>query len=124
MNKETQSIVIEARARIIWGESLTEIRQWLSAQGLSASAVETIISQCTHERAAEIRRIGWREVCLGGLLLLVCVGICAAMHITGIYFARIGILAVLIGLVGVWRITKGIDCILSGARARGSVTDM
>jgi len=70
MDDKLKSTLIEARARIIWGSSLHEVAEWLQSQGLDREQIDTVVQICREERAAEIRKLGLRDLAIGGLILL------------------------------------------------------
>ena len=125
MTPELKSLVIEARARIIWGESSADTRAWLVAQGLAPAEAEYIVRQSRRERAKEIRRIGLRNLLTGiGLLLG---GTALFMLSGGIHHragSRIILVAFFMVLCGVWQVVQGIERLVEGAQAEGSIPDM
>ena len=124
MEKRLESVLIEARASIIWGKPLSEVRDTLRSAGLSQAEVEFVLKTCTRERAAEIRRIGLRDLMVGGAVLILASLPFAAVHFGGVFHSRMVAGSVLLAVYGLWRAGKGIDKLMSGARMHGSVTDM
>jgi hypothetical protein len=66
---EPNSILSEARARIIWGESASSIRDFLTAHGVSEQDADAKIKEFKTERNATIRRVGIKNVLLGAIIL-------------------------------------------------------
>jgi hypothetical protein len=65
---EPNSILSEARARIIWGESAASIRDFLIAHGVSEPDADAKIKEFKVERNATLRRLGIKHVLLGALI--------------------------------------------------------
>lgn len=65
--------ISKARAKILWGEPSTSVRDFLIASGISDSDADTAIEEFCAERNKEIRKIGIKKTFFGAALL---VGIC------------------------------------------------
>jgi hypothetical protein len=118
--KKTESIIWEARARIIWGEPTAQISEWMKEQGLDQSLIDDTILTCQKERAVEIRKRGIGELIIGSSIITVMV----VVFLVLIYFDVMLRISVVVVLYGVYRLIRGIDMILSGGRMKGSVTDI
>ena len=124
MDADFKSVVIEARARVIWGDRVSDVGEWMVEQGVDPQAVEEILAPCLRERAAEVRRIGVRDLMVGIPLVVLGVGAFVAVSRYHIRAGRLLGVPVLAVVYGVWRIVKGLDRVLGGAKSAGSIPDM
>ena len=116
----------EARARIIWGEPSSSVRDFLTSNGISAIDADTKIGAFCAERNAELRRMGIRNTLVGALLLVgaaitvyLCLRLgfssgflkCAAVSLVGVFY-------------GIWRLYKGITYLVRPRSEHKSIPDI
>ena len=75
MEEKNKAIYNEARARIMWGEPVAEIEEWLEANGQMRCEFTQFIKACCSERAKDIRIHGIRNCIIWSLVLIVAIGI-------------------------------------------------
>jgi len=63
-------LISEARAKIIWGEPSSSVRNFLTANGISDTDADAAIEQFNAERASEIRSIGIKNTFIGAALTI------------------------------------------------------
>jgi hypothetical protein len=128
---EPNEIVTEARARIIWGEPASFVRDSLISKGYSENEADAQIREFCAERNAEIRRIGVRDIVIGGALVLVaslifyfCFGnLHFGLTVTHIFGKFLGIVAV--GLVyGLWKLVTGVFYLVRPQSEEESITEI
>jgi hypothetical protein len=107
----TDKILIQARAMIIWGQPVQSVRDYLTTNGLSQEEAEQIISVLNAERHKEIRKAGIRKILIGSALILVSViGFSGLFQGGGSGRPRsgriLGLLAVG-GMYGLWKLIDG-----------------
>ena len=95
---------IEARAKIIWGESPEQVSEYLANQSLSHEEINFLINDYVEERKIEIKD--------AGKSLMVRAAICFVVGITLLFaLPGIGILTLLycpiVGILGFKRYTTG-----------------
>ncbi len=121
-----KSLAIEARARIIWGESPEQIREWLAANGLQKQDIDFVVELSSRERALEIRKMGLTDLAIG--IPVAALGLAVTILLTNgrehFSTSRIVGAAILAALYGLWRTVRGIDRLICGSRIRGSIPDM
>jgi hypothetical protein len=118
----------EARAKIIWGEPVEEVREWLSFKNLPSAQVEGIIAACLRERAAEFRKKGIRSIIIGALIIIPCSLLAVLIYrailididtaqspVTGACYVAI--------LYGSYRCVNGVWWLIRGAKSEGSLSD-
>ena len=123
---ETSSILTEARARVIWGEASSSVRDYLISNGISETEAESIIQKYCAERNTEIRKIGIRNVVIGSVLMCgggaaVCLFLklgyssglasCAAASMVGV-------------LYGIWKVYSGIIYLARPQSEHTSISDI
>jgi hypothetical protein len=123
---EPGSIMTEARARIIWGEPPSSVRDYLTSKGISDSEAESAIARFCAERNGEIRRIGVRNTFIGAILVCgggVTVYLCLRLGYSS-GFLR-GAVAGMIGvLFGIWKLYSGIIDLVRPQAEHRSVPDI
>jgi zinc transporter ZupT len=62
------NIITEARARIVWGEASSSVRDFLIANGVPVLETGARLEEFQRERRRELRRIGLRNVLIGVVL--------------------------------------------------------
>ena len=122
-----ESLLYEARSRIIWGEEPARVAAWLREQKVEPHRIADILKSAQAERADIIRKKGIDEVFMGvtslvlsALLLVVMWNYITGRGQVGPYLGFVG----LVGVYGIFCIARGLNWIYSGASLRGSVTDM
>jgi len=69
----TDEFVVEAKARITWGEDPASVRGFLTASGMTASDADIAIQELVAERTKELRKRGLISTCAWGTILCACV---------------------------------------------------
>ena len=64
-----EQVIIEARAKIIWGEPSSSVRDFLISNGISAIEADAKIKDFNVERNTEIRRLGIKNSVIGAAIL-------------------------------------------------------
>jgi len=129
--------ITEARARIIWGEASSSVRDFLVSNGISQAVADTRVQEFVLERNREIRGIGIRGILVGVLLTGAAGGALywifawilppGAARVYGLGGKGIitGVIVLgAIALYGLWRLAKGIICIVRPQSARKSIPDI
>jgi hypothetical protein len=127
MNPE--DAIVEARARIIWGEAPSSVHYFLTSSGISAAEAHARIKQFNAERNSEIRRIGFRRALIGAVIICIA-GICfyfTFQHTSTLFPSKrvrnmFG--EALAGLCGVWMLVHGVFYILRPKSEHRSLPDI
>ncbi|HEY5915707.1 MAG TPA: hypothetical protein VJA21_34405 [Verrucomicrobiae bacterium] len=120
-------IISEARARIIWGEPSLAVRDFLIANGLPVAVAEAKLKEFELERSRELRRIGLRNVVIGGILAGAAgVTLSLALAIGSASSGTFKALAVVLlaGLYGLWKLLKGIVYLMRPQAEHRSIPDI
>ena len=100
----------EARARIIWGESCSSVRDFLISNGISAADADAKIETFFKERNTELRKMGIRNI-LVGVVLVPGAGIAVFLCLrpgNSSGFARSAAFCMLGVFYGIWKLYTGI----------------
>lgn len=130
MGTERDSLISEARARIIWGDSTSGVRYFLTSNGLSALEADEQIRQLALERNREVRKSSSRSIVLGVALMLpgafALYFVFGGSHVHGslLRTARgIGFSLAFAGY-GLWKVVNGIAGLIRPQSEHGSITDV
>ena len=127
MSMSPDKIISEARARVIWGESPLNVRDFLISNGLSAAVAEAKLKEFEFERNQELRKMGLRNALIGGILAGAAgVALYVSFAIANASSGIIKALAVvaLAGIYGLWRLMKGLVYLLRPQSEHGSIPDI
>jgi hypothetical protein len=111
MSMSADKIISEARARVIWGEPSLTVRDFLISNGVPAVVAEAKLEEFQFERSREFRKIGFRNVLIGGILTGTAgVTLYLAFAIANASAGIIKALAVVLlaGIYGLWELVKGV----------------
>jgi hypothetical protein len=120
-------VITEARARIIWGDSAASVRDYLVSNGISSPEADARLMEFSLERNQELRKIGFRNVLIGGLLT----GAAAFTFLIASDFttATSGIvkllaLVLMAGCYGLWKLWTGISYLVRPQSEHKSIPDI
>jgi len=129
MNRE--QVLIEARAKIIWGEPAADVRSFLLTNGISDADAAAAVKSFIVERNAEIRKIGIRKIVIGaGLAILTALlfyweykhqfsaGTTIRARGSALGFTVFGF------IYGLWKLIDGIFDLVRPQTEEGSISDM
>ncbi len=113
----------EARAKIMWGDSASDVKDWLADNGLSSDQAADLLARCLKERDVEFRKRGMVEIIIG---LALVVGPLAVIGITVLVLrmihAGLAGLCYLVALYGLYRLGRGVCWVIRGGRNKGSLS--
>ena len=131
---EPNSILSEARARIIWGESASSIRDFLTSHGVSETDADAKLKEFKAERNATLRRLDIKNTIIGGVILsasviLLCVAFRHPnmVRTSGTSIKRVGAnLGMLIFCIfyGLWKLVNGIIYLVRPQSEDASIPDL
>jgi hypothetical protein len=128
-DKKPGKLLVEARAKIFWGELSLSVLGFLTSNGIPAVEADSKIKEFQHERNREIRRLGVMSILIGllvGSLSMFALYIFAWPIDRGsMAFANAGTATIVfVGLYGLWKIGIGIVYVIWPQSVRKSVTDI
>lgn len=128
-------LIVEARARITWGEEADSVRLFLISNGMSEGEANALINDLTLDRHLEIRKLGIKDVFIG-ISLLGAVGVYLYLFIDSAmdstirdrrrdgWYAFFIILALYSFFYGLWRLMNGIIRLVRPKHDEGSIPDI
>ena len=112
-----EQALVEARAKVSWGDEELQVIQYLMMQGYSAGEAQELVAQMFKERRAATRVNGIRKLVIGISLMSVTAVMWGFFTHMDMLSARLTAramgAAVLIGLVGVWFFANGLVLLLA-----------
>jgi hypothetical protein len=120
--------IAEARARIIWGEAASSVREFMISNGISTLVADARLREFEVERRQELRKIGLRNV-LVGIVLAGAAGITFYIALPlGSGFTsgwtRALALVLLAGVYGLWKLVKGVVYLVRPQSEHRSIPDI
>jgi hypothetical protein len=128
-----EQLVVEARAKIIWGESAASVCEFLVANGFSEAEARAEISRHQKERNSSIRRQGIAGILVGVPLVVIAVMLLEhAIHYdkaaAGIFGNRRVGFETVAGLLaagyGLWKSVNGIFALMKPSSEDRSLTEL
>ena len=120
-------LMTEARARIIWGEPLADVRSFLVSNGVGQPVCDARLAEFMPERNQELKRIGLRNLLtgivlfgLGGSALGIAIPHASATSGT---MMSLG-LVLMVALLGLWKLVRGIMYLVRPQSEDGSIPDI
>ncbi len=112
MSTLPENVAVEARAKLMWGESPEKVRAFLEAKGVHRAEAEVLIEEVMVERAGDIRRHGTMWVVFGGFSAIAPVTYYFTARAYGVMeFKFFGGLSVL-GVCGLYKFFDGLAMVL------------
>jgi hypothetical protein len=128
-----EKLIVEARARITWGDSPAQVRDWLLTEKINDFEADEILRDLLAARSASMRKRGIVNLVVGtgAIAVAAAIGILPGLlenleipirvgRAYGLFMAGAG----LIGIYGAKQWIDGIERLLRGAKAEGADTDM
>jgi hypothetical protein len=113
----------EARAKVSWGDSPEQVLSHLMIQGFSLEEASGIVNDLFEERAAEVRRKGFKNLAIGLFLIALPFGMWFYIQHLKMPPGRLFVLTCLVGLGGVAVLFRGIFMVVAPKSQRGDVAD-
>ncbi|HXD00599.1 MAG TPA: hypothetical protein VN048_14760 [Verrucomicrobiae bacterium] len=131
---DPDKLITEARARIIWGEEISSVRDYLTSNGMSEMDANAKIQEFNLERNREIRGIGLRNTLIGaalfgGAAIGIYLFVTNGHNHSGFgyghhgYGGALGGLAIA-GVYGLWKLMKGIIYLIRPQSEHESIPDI
>jgi len=127
---DTEKLVTEARAKIIWGEDAESVHEYLTSNGMPGPDADEQIKAFNLERHQEIRKKGVKNTLIGAVLLggsgsLICLLLSApeGHHWSTSSGKVLGVL-MLAGAYGLWKLTNGIIYLVHPQSEQKSISEL
>jgi len=119
-----ENLIVEARSRLIWGESPEQVLQYLVDKGVSDQQAKGIIKMVQGERNAAIRGAGINKIITGILMGTAPAIAWFSTAWLGFIFTKILAVAILIAAVGLWRIVSGAMMLFAPHMEKGDLSKL
>lgn len=113
----------EARAKVSWGDQPEAVLSYLMIQGLSFEEASALVKELFKERAATIRRNGFKKLAAG--IGMMCVPVVALIGFLSVGEIPLKLFAItiMIGVWGAWKFLKACFMILAPKSEPGDVAE-
>jgi hypothetical protein len=122
-----EQVIIEARARIIWGDSVASVREYLVSNGISSPEADIKVAEFCLERNRELRQMGFRNLLIG-ILLVASSGIALWLILPrgyiGSAWVKSAALVLMAGCYGLWKLWVGISYLIRPQSEHKSLPDI
>jgi|GEM_PF-6538937 hypothetical protein len=134
--RSSESLRIEARARITWGESSPAVHAWLIERGLPHVIADEFVEDILRERGRSMRRRGLFDFVLGTVVVAISAAVIWGinlgvdrLHQRGVQVplsvaGTFGGLAASVGVYGIYRLLRGSERLTLGAWSEGPDSDV
>jgi|ERR1017187_840490 hypothetical protein len=127
---DTEKLITEARAKIIWGEPAESVRDFLTSNGMAGPEADEQIKAFNLERNREIRKMGIKDTLIGAVLTGISGGLIYFMltrsempHFTTRAGKGLGVLMLGAGY-GLWKLVNGIVYLVRPQSEHQSITEL
>jgi hypothetical protein len=127
---DTEKLITEARANIIWGEDAESVRDFLTSNGMPGPEADEQIKAFNHERNLEIRKKGIKDTLIGAGLMAVSGSLIYLMltrsempHFTTRAGKGLGVLMLGAGY-GLWKLVNGIVYLVRPQSEHQSISEL
>ncbi len=127
---DTEQLITEARAKIIWGEDAESVRDYLTSNGMSEPQADKQIKAFNLERNREIRKMGIKNTLIGAVVTVVSGSLIYLMlaqseipHSSTRAGKGLGVLMLGAGY-GLWKLVKGIIYLVRPQSEHQSITEL
>ena len=127
---DTEKLITEARANIIWGEDAESVRDFLTSNGMSGPEADEQIKAFNRERNLEIRKKGVKDTLIGAVVMAVSGGLIYLMltaseipHSSTSSGKALGVLMLGAGY-GLWKLVNGIIYLVRPQSEHQSISEL
>ena len=121
---QTEQLIRECRAKIIWGEPRNSVFEYMQANGLGDKDASAYLDALFRERATDIRKTGVKKILIGGFWIAVLIAYLAIAALIGVIELKLLAMAILSAAVGLWKIIEGIGFILKPSSESGDLSNL
>lgn len=123
MHAIPEPIVVDARAKIFWGESPGKVLAFLQSKSVGDKDAFALIEELQQERAASIRADGIKKTWIGVLFVLAPAAYYFASMYVGYWSMKFFAALIVLGAVGLAKITHGLSMILRPRAVTGDLAN-
>jgi hypothetical protein len=123
MHAIPEPVVVEARAKIVWGESSAKVLAFLQTKGVGDKDALALIEELMKERAASIREDGIKKTWIGALFILAPVAYYYASLFIGYWSLKFFAALIVLGAVGLAKLTSGLSMVFRPRAVTGDLAN-
>lgn len=128
MHAVPEPIAIEARAKIMWGESPEKVRDYLMSKSVGEKDAALLLEEVIAERAASIRSDGLKKIWHGSAFVAAPIAYYVVTHLwIGYWSLKFFAGLIVLAVIGLAKLTSGISMVLKPRAVHGglaSATDV
>ena len=121
---QTEQIIRECRAKIMWGESRDSVLQYMQESGIGDKDAAAYLDALFRERATDIRKTGIKKILIGSFWIIVLIAYLLFGALVGVIELKLLALAIIAAVVGLWKIVEGITYILKPSSESGDLSNV
>jgi hypothetical protein len=111
----------EARAKMMWGDSMEQVISYLMIQGFSHPEASNLAENLFRERSSSVRASGFRKIIIGAALICVPIFATLVFLSMGVFMLRLFGISIAVGVYGAWLVINGL---LMAAAPRSEIGDI
>ncbi len=124
MPEVPEPIAVEARAKIMWGESPAKVHAFLISKNVGEQDAAVLLEAIIAERAESIRSDGTKKIWIGALCVAVPIAYYLVTHFLLGHWTLRGFTApVVLGVVGIAMITQGVFMVFRSKTMSGDLSN-
>jgi hypothetical protein len=123
MHAIPEPIAVEARAKIMWGESPAKVHAFLMSKNVGEKDATTLLEEVITERAETVRSDGTKKLWIGGLFVAAPIAYYFVSHAVGYWSLKFFAGLIVLGAVGIAKVTKGVSMVFRPRAVTGDLSN-
>lgn len=123
MSSIPEPVAVEARAKLMWGESPTKVLAFLQSKQVEEKVALALLEEVQAERAETIRAEGMTKIWSGALLALLPIGYYFAGRMLGFWLIKLFAGLIVVGAYGLVRLTNGLSMAVRPRAVTGDLSN-
>lgn len=124
MHAIPEPVAVEARAKIMWGESPDKVRDFLMSKHVGEKDAAVLLEEIVAERAASIRSDGIRKIGWGSAFVAAPIAYYFVTHLwIGYWSYKFFAVLIVLAAIGLAKLTSGISMVLRPRAVRGDLAN-
>ncbi len=123
MSAIPESVAVDARAKITWGESQESVLAFLQSKNIGDKDAFALIDELMKERASMIRSDGRQKIWLGTALILAPIAYYFVTQLIGYWSMKFFSALIVTGFVGLYKSATGFSMLLQPRSHKGDLAN-
>jgi len=115
--------VVDARTRIVWGESPHKVQLFLQSKGVAENDALELITQLLDERAESVRADGVKKTWFGAMFIIAPIAYYFLSVLVGFRSLKLFSALILLGIVGIAKLASGLSMTLRPHAHKGDLSN-